>query len=73
MLVLNGIESYFDSKKLGLMFGRFLYLTSNGRIKCVREFLKLYYNCDSHIELLVKLRLVESVAWYKKRPYFATN
>ncbi len=59
-LVMNGFEIVLTATKLKLIFGRFHYLR-NGRIRGVREFLKEYFSCDSHIDLLVKLRLVDSV------------
>ncbi|MCR9249435.1 MAG: hypothetical protein NXI20_03395 [bacterium] len=59
-LVMNGFEFVLTSDSLELSFGRFHYLR-NGRIRGVREFLKDYFLCESHLELLVKLRLIDSV------------
>jgi len=59
-LVMNGYEYVVTRSKLKLIFGRFHYLR-HGRIRGVREFLMKYFSCDTHIELLVKLRLVDSI------------
>lgn len=60
LFIMNGIETTVNKDLLKLCFGRYHYLKS-GRIKTVREFLKEFFRCDSHIELLVKLSLVDSV------------
>ncbi|MEQ8554923.1 MAG: hypothetical protein RIC06_25785 [Cyclobacteriaceae bacterium] len=60
LLVMNGYEYVFTKENLPITFGRFHYLR-HGSIRGVRDFLKDYFDCDSHIELLVKLRLVDSM------------
>lgn len=60
LLVMNGYEYVMSERKLMILFGRFLYLR-HGQIRSIREFLKLYYQCDSHIELFVQLKLVDTV------------
>ncbi|MEO9475618.1 MAG: hypothetical protein ABJG41_08785 [Cyclobacteriaceae bacterium] len=59
-LVMNGLEILFTAETLKITFGRFHYLR-HGRFRGTREFLKNYFSCDSHIELLVKLKLVDSI------------
>lgn len=59
-LVMNGFEYVFNPESLRMSFGRFHYLR-HGRIRGVREFLKEYFSVESHIELLVKLKLVDSI------------
>ncbi len=60
VLIMNGIEATVNKEMLKLCFGRIHYLR-HGRIKSVREFLKQFFNCDTHIDLLIKLQLVDSV------------
>jgi hypothetical protein len=57
---MNGIEATMNKNILQICFGRFHYLRS-GRIRSVREFLKEYFNCETHIDLLVNLQLVDSI------------
>ena len=62
LLVFYGIETSLSLKRIEFLFGRMLY-QKHGQIKDVREFLKDYYNVDSHIELLVDLKLIESLRY----------
>jgi len=59
-LIMNGYEYVLTENNLVTIFGRFLYLR-HGRIRSIREFLKKYFKCDSHIDLLVELKLVDTV------------
>ncbi len=43
-----------------ILFGRMLY-QKHGQIDDIRNFLKEYFRSDSHIELLVDLKLVNSI------------
>lgn len=60
LFIMNGIETTVNQNLLRLCFGRYHYLRS-GRIKTVRKFLKDFFRCDNHIDLLVKLGLVGSI------------
>lgn len=59
-LVINGYEYALTAESLQILFGRYHYLKL-GQIKSVREFLKKHFKVDSHIELLVQLKLVNTI------------
>lgn len=60
LLILNGIEATMNLRKIEIFFGRYHYLMS-GRIAGIREFLKSYFQVQTHIDLLVELKLVNTI------------
>lgn len=59
LLTLNGIESTLSEGKLKILHGRYHYL-SRGNLRSVRDMLCKKLKATDHIDLLVKLRLIDS-------------
>ena len=58
-LILNGIETTLSEDKLKIIHGRYRYL-SHGNIASVRDELCKNLDAKDYLDLLLKLRLIDS-------------
>lgn len=61
---MNGLNYSLSGTKLKILFGRLLYLR-HGRVGSIREFLKDYNHCDSHIDLIPAMSDLVKKIMYK--------